>query len=120
MPAAPGPAPTEGYTGMAKSIVSAALVGVRQDLIGLFGLFELFLGFLRRIALIAVRVVLHRELAIGLLDLVFACILGNAKNFVVITFCHATIPYRLNEPAGPGAMHAMVARIRPRITTRRK
>jgi hypothetical protein len=44
------------------------------------------LGFLGFVALVAVRVVLHRQLAIGLFDLVFAGVFRNAENFVKIAF----------------------------------
>jgi hypothetical protein len=41
-----------------------------------------------RIALVAVRVVLHRQLAISLLDFVLGGVLGNAEDFVIVSFGH--------------------------------
>ena len=49
------------------AVVLLALVGVRQDVVGLGDLLEALLGL--RVARVAVRVVLARELAVGLLDL---------------------------------------------------
>jgi hypothetical protein len=51
-------------------VVGRALLAIGKHLVGLFDLLELFLGFLGLVALIAVRVELHRQLAIGLLDVI--------------------------------------------------
>jgi hypothetical protein len=73
---------------MAVLVVGRAFLRVRQHLVGFLGFLELGLGVLGRITLVAVRVVLHRLLAIGLLDFFFAGVLGNAQRFVIVTFCH--------------------------------
>ena len=69
-------------------VVGRTLLGVRKHFIGLFGLFELFFRLFGPIALIAIRVKLHRQLAISLFDVVVAGVLGNAKDFVVIALSH--------------------------------
>ena len=72
--------------GMAVLIVGRALVGVRQNFVSLFGFLELLLGF--RVVRIAVRMKFHRELAIGLLDVVIRRIAIDAEHFVIVAFCH--------------------------------
>ena len=74
--------------GMAVLIVGCALLGVRQHLVGFLGLLEFLLGRLGGITLIAVRVVLHRLLAISLLDFFIRGVLRNAQDFVKVSFCH--------------------------------
>ena len=76
------------HAGVAVLIVGRAFLGVRQHLVGLFGLLELFFGALGCITLVAIGVVLHRELAIGLLDFFFRGVLGNAQDFVIVSFGH--------------------------------
>ncbi len=53
---------------VAESVVPGSLLGVRQDCVGLRRLLEVLLS--RRISRISIRVVLHREYAVGLLDFV--------------------------------------------------
>lgn len=76
------------HAGVAILVVGGALLCVRKHLVGLFGLFELFFGALGGIPLIAVRVVLHRQLAISLLDFVLGSVLGNAEDLVIVSFGH--------------------------------
>ena len=73
-------------TRVAVLVVCASLFGVREHLVGFFDLFELPLS--RGIALVAVRVVFHGQLAIGFLYFVVAGVFGNSQNFVKISFCH--------------------------------
>ena len=80
------------HAGMAVLIVSGTLLRVAQHFIGLFGLFEFFFGCLGRISLVAVRVVLHRQFAISLLDFVVAGVLGNAQHFIKVSFGHLVSP----------------------------
>ena len=79
---------------MAELIVALALLGVGEDLICLGGLLELLGRVL--VALVAVGVVLHREFAIGLLDIVGRCVAGDAKHLVVVAFLlghgYASVP----------------------------
>jgi len=77
--------------GVAVLVVGRLLLRIREHLVGLLGLLELLLGRLRAVTLVAVRVVLHRELAIGLLDVVVGRTLRQAKDFVVIAFAHGAI-----------------------------
>src|SRR5690606_3577419 len=70
--------------GMAMGVVGAALAGIGQDLVGLLALLER--GLRGGIARIAVRVVLHRAAAIGLLQLFVAGGAGHAEDFVVVAF----------------------------------
>ena len=76
------------HAGVAVLVVGRLLLRVRQHLVGLFGLLELLFGALGGITLVAVRVVLHRQLAIRLLDLVVRSVLGHAQHFVKVAFGH--------------------------------
>jgi hypothetical protein len=76
------------HTGMAVLVVGRALLRIAQHLVGLFGLLELDLGRLGCFTLVAVRVVLHRQLAIGLLDFLVRRVFRNAQNFVKVSFGH--------------------------------
>ena len=51
------------------------------------------------IALIAVRVVLHRQFAIGLFDLFFRCAFADAQNFVIVAFGHVSLLPGYNRKA---------------------
>src|SRR5439155_14859443 len=66
----------------AEAVEVRALVGVGQDRVRLVHLFEPLLGFF--VAAIAVGVVLHRELAIGLLELGLAGGARDAEDLVVV------------------------------------
>ncbi len=56
------------HSGMAVLVVGATLAAVRENLVGFLGFLEMFfrLGIVR----IAVRMVLHRQLAVGFLDFI--------------------------------------------------
>jgi hypothetical protein len=71
------------HTCVAVAVVRGALVGIPQDLVGLGRLLELLLGFL--VAAVAVRMVLQRELAIGLLDGFAVRAPLHRQNLVIIT-----------------------------------
>ena len=75
-------------TGETMLIVGCALLRIRQHLVGFLGLFELFLCHLGRIALVAVRVMLHRVFAISLFNFFVGSVLGNAQDFVIVSFRH--------------------------------
>ena len=75
------------HAGMAEAIVQAALLRVGEDGVRLGGFLELVFGGL--VPRIAIRVVLHRQLAVGALDLVVVRRPGNPENFVIITLAHA-------------------------------
>lgn len=73
-------------------VVHRALLLIAEHLVGLADLFELLRG-VRGVG--DVRVVLHRELAIRLLDLILGGVLGDAQQTVVISghsssFCEVT------------------------------
>jgi len=70
--------------GVAVLVIGGAFLAIRQNLVGFLGFLELFLG--ARVVRIAVGVVLHGQLAVGLLDLVFAGVAVDAENFVKIAF----------------------------------
>ncbi|MNL11727.1 hypothetical protein D3C87_1325730 [compost metagenome] len=74
-------APLRG--GVAELVVALALLGIREDLVGLGELLEALLG---PGLLVDVRVVLARQLAVALLQLVVRGALGNAEDLVVIAF----------------------------------
>ena len=67
---------------MAVPIIQFPLLGIVQDLIGLGGLFEAFLGL--PVSRVAVGMVLEGHFPVGLLDLLFAGLPGNPQNFVII------------------------------------
>ena len=72
---------------MAEPVVARPLVAIREDRVGLGGLLELLLGVL--VALVAIGMVLKRQLAIRALDLLIAGVLRNAEDLVVVPFAHA-------------------------------
>jgi hypothetical protein len=71
---------------MAKLVIGLALAGVGEHFVGLLRLLEKLLCF--RIVRIAVRVILHRQPAIGFLDFFFRGVAIDAEDFIVIAFCH--------------------------------
>ncbi len=93
--------------GVAELVVGGAFLGVRENLVGQLGLLELGLG--RRLAGIAVRVVLHGEPPVGLLDVGLAGVARHPQDLVIIAFGHG-IGYQLSalsvqpaaaNPSGP-------------------
>jgi hypothetical protein len=81
------------HAGVAVLVVGRLLLRVGKHFVGLFGLLEFLFGGLGRITLVAVGVVLHRQLAIRLLDLVVRGVLGHAQHFVKIAFCHGQLRF---------------------------
>ena len=90
MSAQPGPAAAAAHAvferGMAVLVVHAALAAVGQHFVGFLALLER--GFRGVVAGIAVRVVLHRAAAIGLLQVFVAGVAGHAQDFVVVALAH--------------------------------
>src|SRR6185437_2573301 len=72
--------------GVTEAVIGRALLLVREDLVGLAQLLELVLG--RRVPRVAVGVVLHRQLAIGLLDVLGAGPAPHAQELVKILLSH--------------------------------
>ena len=74
------------HTGVAMLVVGRAFLRVRQHFIGFFGFLEFLFRHLAGVALVAVRVVFHRKLAIRLLDVFFRGVFGNTQDFVKVSF----------------------------------
>jgi hypothetical protein len=84
---APAPPPIDCIdAGVAVRVVGRALLAVGEHLVGFLHLLEFRLGVL--VVRIAVRVVLHRELPVRLLDLVVGGVPVHAENFVVVPLSH--------------------------------
>ena len=80
---------THLLAGKTKLIITGALVGVAEDVIGLGSLLEFLLGSLLlgiALALLLVRVVLDSQFAIGLLQVIGSGVLFHAQHLVVISF----------------------------------
>ena len=71
---------------MPELIVGTAFLTIRQDLIGLSRLLELGIGV--RIIRIAVRVILHRDPAIGFLDIRLRSGAVHPQHIVIVAFRH--------------------------------
>ena len=99
---ATGAAHVRVHAGVAVLVVGGALLRVAQHFVGFLAFLEFLFRSLGRVTLVAVGVVLHRQLAISLLDFFFRGVLGNPKNLVVVFFCHMGRPSRLNRNAAPG------------------
>src|SRR5436190_10720616 len=80
-------------TGVTELVVRRALLRVGQDLVGLLRFLEFFF---RPLVGIAVRVMLHRELAVGLLDVLLGSIAVDAQHRVVVPLCHQ-VPCQLSS-----------------------
>ena len=67
-------------------VVSRALLPVGKDFVGFLDFLEVFfrLGIVR----IAVRMVFHGQLAVGLFDLVIGSVTVDAKDVVKVAFAH--------------------------------
>src|SRR5690606_35935731 len=89
-------------TGMAILVVGRPLVGVGEDLVGLVGLLEFLLGLL--VIRVAVRVILHCQSAVGLLQLGFTGAALYAQHLIIVTlghtFCSFGKSYGTNGNAG--------------------
>jgi len=87
-PAAARARPAVFKRGMAETVIGGALLLVLQDIVGLADILELRFG--RLVARIAVRVVLHGELSVGLLQVVRAGLARNAQGCIEILLGHAS------------------------------
>jgi hypothetical protein len=73
--------------GVAVLVVGGALLRVGEDLVGFLGLLELL--FRLWVVRIAVGMVLHGQLAVGLLDVLIRSVAVDAEDFVVVALlCH--------------------------------
>ena len=75
--------------GMAVLVVHRPFLCVRQGVVGLLNFFKFFLGFL--IALIAVGMVFHGQLAVGFFDFVLTRSSGHAQCGVKILIAHGSV-----------------------------
>ena len=80
---------------MAKSVVGGALFAVLQDLIGLIHVFEALFRY--RVSRIAVRVVLHGKLSVGLFDLTIIGVATDAQRVVKIVPGHGSVLHESEE-----------------------
>ena len=91
-PPKPPPGPRAGRERAGAAVVLLALVGVAEHVVGLGDLLEALLGLL--VVGVAVGVVLARELAVGLLDLLGSRLLVDAERLVVVgARCHVSAPW---------------------------
>ena len=74
------------YARMSVLVVGASFLRIGDNLVGFLSLLELF--FCSGIVRISIRMVLHRQLAIGFLDFVVGGVSIYAKNFIVVAFGH--------------------------------
>ncbi len=89
------PPPARG----AERVVGAALLGVGEQVVGGLDLLELLLGTV--VARVSVRVVLARELAVGLLDLVVGRVLRDAEHLVGAGHLRATAQHEGEASLAP-------------------
>src|SRR5262245_4345494 len=68
---------------MAKAVIGSSLVDVRQNSVCLTRFFELFFRF--RISGVPIRVVLHRELPVGRLQLNLGAVTTDSQDLVIVT-----------------------------------
>ena len=75
---------------MAEAVIGRALLAVGEGLVGLVDFLELDLGLV--VARVAVRVILHRELAEGGFQLRLGRRLRDAENLVIVALGHQAPP----------------------------
>jgi hypothetical protein len=93
---------------VAETVIGGALVAVLEHVIGLVDFLELVLAFV--VARIAIRVVLHGELAVRGLELDLGAGARDAQDFVIVAFGHAAFP--------PSARYAAIRKLTPPGTAR--
>ena len=71
---------------MAETVIGRAIVVIAQHLIGLGDFLEFMLGL--GITRIAIRVILHRQLAIGFFEIFGVTVFRHAEKLVVVSFAH--------------------------------
>src|SRR5699024_2617026 len=77
---------TTAYAGMAKLVVSSALLRIRKHFIGFFSFFEFLFGFF--VIWVSIGVITHGHTAISAADFFVVRSLLNAQYFVIITLRH--------------------------------
>ena len=89
---AAGPASAATFKcGMSELIVSGAFLLVLQDFVGLIDLFEAL--FRLAVTGIAIRVILHRQLAIRRFELTVACPAIDSENVVIVSLGHRCLKF---------------------------
>ena len=76
---------------VAKLVVPGLFILIGQHLVGLVDFFKLGFGLL--VARVQVGMVLFRQLAIGLFDLVFRGVFGNSHHLIIIPFISHIYPF---------------------------
>jgi hypothetical protein len=71
---------------MAEAVVGGAFLGVLQDVVGLADLLEALLGAV--VSGIAVRMIFHGQLAVGLLKVFRLGAAPHTEGFIVALLCH--------------------------------
>ena len=74
------------YPGLAELVVAAAFFAVGKDFVGFLDGFEFLFRFL--IVGIAVGMVFHRQLAVGLFNFVVGGIAGDAEGLIIVLIAH--------------------------------
>ena len=83
--------------GVAVLVVCRFFLWVGQGVVGFLDFFKFFFGFF--IVGIAVGMVFHRQLAVGLFDFVVACGTRNAQYFVKIFIAHVNV-FKIKKEIG--------------------
>jgi hypothetical protein len=91
---------TRAATLVAEAVVLGTFLVVRQDRVGLRNLLEAL--FRRRVVRVPVWVALHRELAIGLLEIGRARVTRATQHFVIVTLGQETAPTEGDVRKQPG------------------
>src|SRR5262249_23750527 len=91
---------------VAEAIIGRAFIGILKNVIGLVDLFEPMLAFL--VAWIAIRMVLHRELAKRCLEFRLLGGTRDAKNFIIVALGHP-LAHPKRKPHPPTATEIVAA-----------
>lgn len=83
---------------LAVAVISRTFLGIREHGIGFAHLLELFLSGL--VAVVAVRVVLHRQTAIRLFDFVFRGTAGYSEYLVIVLISHRSVALKYKQFEG--------------------
>src|SRR5690242_1831833 len=86
---APMEIPTDAFIPVA--VITRPLLRIRKHLVCLRDLLELLLGF--RISSISVWMMLQGHPAVGFLNLLRRCLLGNLQNLVIISLRHSRLSH---------------------------
>ncbi len=103
----PGACPAAFERGVTVTVVGRPFVGIDQDVVGLRDLLEVFLCLL--VARIAVRVVLHGELAVAVLDFLDGSAAGDPEDLVGVL---AMTRRHYGQAAGPLETKTLAGRSR--------